>query len=150
MRTQLLGLLVLGLTLTACGSEVQAGGGSPVGKSYLSVSVTEDGKARRLAPNTRIRLDFREDGVLAFHTGCNQLSGLVSLDGDTVVMDTYGGTEMACEPARQAQDEWVGELLTSRPTWTAEADTLTITRGSTTLVLQEESSRGPSTTPSSR
>jgi heat shock protein HslJ len=135
---RLLGLLVV--SLTACGSEVVAAGdtgGSPVGTSYLSVKVTEDGKVKPLAPNTRIRLDFRNDGALSFHTGCNQLGGEISLDGGKIVMDGYGGTEIGCDPARQAQDEWLARILMDRPAWKLEADVLTITRGSTTLVLRD-------------
>jgi heat shock protein HslJ len=135
---QLLALLVV--SLTACGSEVVAvggGGGSPAGTSYLSVKVTEDGKAKELVPNTRIRLNFGDDGALSFNAGCNQLGGEFSLDGDKLVMDEYGGTEMGCDPARLAQDEWLGKLLTERPTWKLDGDTLTLTRGSTALVLQD-------------
>lgn len=134
----------VGLLLTACGSEMRAdgsdaqatGGGSPVGTSYLSVQVTEDGKPKELAPNTRLRLDFRDGGSLGFHAGCNQMGGEVSLDGGTVTMEAYGGTEMAC-PDRQAQEEWLAKLLLDRPTWKLEGDTLTLTRGGTTLVLQD-------------
>jgi heat shock protein HslJ len=142
---RLMGVLMAGLCLAACGNEVRAGGGdtqaggggSPVGTSYLSIKLTEDGKVKELVPDTRIRLDFRDDGALAFHTGCNQLGGMISLDGGIITMDTYGGTEMGCSPARLAQDVWLGQLLKERPTWKLEGDVLTLTRGSTTLVLQD-------------
>ncbi len=137
---RLLGLLLAGISLAACGSEVppaaSVGGGSPVGKSYLSVQVTEDGKPKQLAPNTRLRLDFRDGGNLGFHAGCNQMGGAVSLDGGTVKMDAYGGTEMGC-PDRQAQEQWLARLLLDRPTWKLEGDVLTLTRGGTTVVLQD-------------
>jgi heat shock protein HslJ len=140
---RLLGLLAVGISLTACGSEAPpaasiggGAGGSPVGKAYLSVQVTEDGKPKQLAPNTRLRLDFRDAGNLGFHAGCNQMGGEVSLDGGTVTMDQYGGTEMAC-PDRQAQEVWLAKLLTGRPTWKLEGDTLTLTKGSTTVVLKD-------------
>lgn len=137
---RILGLLVAGVALTACGNEVVAAGdagGSPVGTSYLSVQVTEDGKDKPLAPGTRLRLDFPKDGVLGFNAGCNQMGGDVSLDGGTVAMASYGGTEMSCGPAVDAQEKWLGELLADHPTWKLEGDRLTITRGSTTIVLQD-------------
>lgn len=139
---RLLGLLVAGISLTACGSEAPpaastgGSGGSPVGKSYLSVQVTEDGKPKELAPNTRLRLDFRDGGNLGFHAGCNQMSGEVSLDGGTVTMKQYGSTEMAC-PDRQAQEAWLAKLLTDSPSWKLEGDTLTLTKASTTVVLED-------------
>jgi heat shock protein HslJ len=139
---RLLGLLVVGISLTACGSEAPPaasmgeGGGSPVGKAYLSVQVTEDGKPKKLAPDTRLRLDFRDSGNLGFHAGCNQMGGEVSLDGGTIAMEGYGGTDMAC-PNRQGQEAWLAKLLMDRPAWKVEGDTLTLTRGSTTVVLKD-------------
>jgi heat shock protein HslJ len=146
---RLIGALMagVGLCLAACGNELRATAprgepsnavtSSPVGTSYLSIKLTEDGKVKQLVPGTRIRLDFRDGGALAFNAGCNQLGGTISLDGGIVTMNSYGGTEMGCDPASQAQDEWLGELLKHRPTWKLEGDTLTLTRGSTTLVLQD-------------
>jgi heat shock protein HslJ len=139
---RLLGPLLAAISLAACGNEVPpaagmgGGGGSPVGKAYLSVQVTEDGKPKELAPNTRLRLDFRDRGSLGFHAGCNQMGGKVSLDGGTVTMDQYGATEMAC-PDRQAQEAWLAKLMTDRPKWKLEGDTLTLTKGSTTVVLKD-------------
>ena len=52
-------------------------------------------------------------------------------------MNGFGGTEIGCDPARAAQEEWLKRLLLDKPTWKLEGDLLTITRGSTTLVLQD-------------
>ena len=141
---RLLGVLAgVGLALTACGAELRAAPpqstaviSSPVGKSYLSVKLTENGEVKQLVPGTRIRLDFRDSGALGFHAGCNQLGGLVSLDGGTLSMDAYGGTEVGC-PARQTQEEWLARFLLDKPKWNLEADLLSITTGGTTLTLQE-------------
>jgi heat shock protein HslJ len=146
---RLIGVLMagVGLSLAACGAEVRTtepGGepstavtSSPVGKSYLSIKLTEDGKVKELVPETRIRLDFGDDGVLGFHAGCNHMGGMVSLHDGTVSMDGYGGTQIGCGPAREGQDAWLGELLKARPTWKLDADVLTITQGRTTIVLQD-------------
>jgi heat shock protein HslJ len=126
--------------LTACGSEPSTGGstggGSLDGRSFLSVSVSEDGKPKELAPNTRIGLRF-DGGNVHAETGCNQLGGAVSTDGGKLTVDALGGTEMGCDPARHAQEDWVGQLLRDRPAWKLDADKLTLTRGTTTLVLQD-------------
>ncbi|MFI7065074.1 META domain-containing protein [Kribbella sp. NPDC050124] len=137
---KILGLFVAGVALTACGNEVVAAGdtgGLPVGTSYLSVQVTEDGKDKQLAPGTRLRLDFTKEGSLGFDAGCNQMGGDASLNGGTLTMASYGGTEMSCGPAVDAQEKWLGELLAGGPTWKLEGDRLTITRGSTTIVLRD-------------
>ncbi|MFG1812154.1 hypothetical protein ACGFIF_00195 [Kribbella sp. NPDC049174] len=57
---------------------------SPMGKTYLSTAVTEDGRPKQLVSNTRIRLEFAEvpnlndEGprvydVLRAHAGCNRI-----------------------------------------------------------------------------
>jgi heat shock protein HslJ len=132
------------MALTACGSESStggstdggSGGGSLEGRSFLSVSVTEDGKPKELAPKTRIGLRFADGNVHA-ETGCNQLGGEVSTAGGKLTVDVLGGTEMGCDAPRQEQERWVGQLLKDRPTWKLAADTLTLTRGATTVVLQD-------------
>lgn len=131
------------LLMSGCGSESGAGagpgagaGGSLDGRSFLSVSVTEDGKPKELAPKTRIGLRFA-DGSVQAETGCNQLGGEVSTDGGILTVNSMGGTEMGCDPARTAQEEWIGKLLQERPTWKLEADKLTLTRGSTVLLLRD-------------
>ena len=142
------------MMLTACGSEsstggsgagptgggstsaAPGGGGSLDGRSFLSVSVTEDGKPKELAPKTLIGLRFA-DGFVHAETGCNQLGGEVSTAGGVLKVDQMGGTEMGCDAPRQEQQYWVEQLLKDRPTWKLDADKLTLTRGTTTLVLQD-------------
>jgi heat shock protein HslJ len=133
------------MALAACGSEPSTGGsstggsasgGSLDGRSFLSVSLTEDGKPKELAPKTRIGLRFADGNVHA-ETGCNQLGGEVSTDGGKLTIDVLGGTEMGCDAPRQEQEHWVEQLLKDRPTWKLDADKLTLTRGTTTLVLQD-------------
>ncbi|MDX6281448.1 MAG: hypothetical protein QOH03_2519 [Kribbellaceae bacterium] len=128
--------------LAACGSEPSPGGGSLDGRSFLSVSVNEDGKPKELAPNTRIGLRF-EGGDVHAETGCNQLGGKVSTDGGKLTVDQLGGTDMGCDPARHAQEDWVGQLLRDKPAWKLDADKLTLTRGTTTLVLQDRETAQP-------
>jgi len=44
------------------------------GRTYVSVSVTEDGEPRPLAPGTRIEVTFEEredEGVVRWKAGCN-------------------------------------------------------------------------------
>jgi heat shock protein HslJ len=133
------------MLLVACGSEPgtgSSGGGSLDGKSFLSVSVTEDGKTKQLAPNTRIGLRF-VDGNVHVETGCNQLGGKVSTGGGKLKVDGLGGTDMGCDPARHAQEDWVGKLLQDGPAWKLEADKLTLTRDTTTLVLQDRETAQP-------
>ena len=125
------------------------GDGSPIGKTYLSVSVQEDGAERPLVPGTRIRVQIRKDGVLIARAGCNELSGGIMLDDgvlrfqssetieDGVLRFASGPiqTQMGCGPEFGAQEDWVFGFLLHEPEWTVDGDTFTLTNGRTTFVL---------------
>lgn len=125
------------------------GEGSPIGKTYLSVSVQDDGVERALVPWTRIRLQFRKDGVLIARAGCNELSGGIMLDDGVLRFDTSETvedgvlrfasgpiqTQMGCGPEFEAQEDWFFGFLLHEPEWTVDGDTFTLTNGRTTSVL---------------
>ena len=134
------------LVLSACGNEsggADGAGGSLDGKTYLSVSVTEDGKAKQLAPNTRIQLQFKDDGMLSANAGCNSMGGKVSTADGKLSVNGLGMTEMGCDAPRHAQDDWFAKFIQAEPAWKLEADKLTVTGGSTSLVLQDRETAEP-------
>ncbi|GAA1608269.1 META domain-containing protein [Kribbella sancticallisti] len=132
----------LALLLGACGSESGAGE-SLDGKSFLSVSVTEDGKARQLAPNTRIQLQFMDDGRLTANAGCNSMGGKVATSSGKLSVKDLAITEMGCDPPRHTQDDWFAKFLQGEPSWKLEADKLTVSQGGTALVLQDRETADP-------
>ncbi|GAA1563260.1 META domain-containing protein [Kribbella hippodromi] len=146
------------LTLTACGTEPATGpGGQPsdlpttagqtgqsgktaslVGNTYLSTAVTENGKPRPLAPRTRVRLQFTEDGRLIADAGCNSMQSKVSTtDGRITLEGELSSTAMGCPGPQQGQDSWLGNILSAKPTWKLDGSTLVITAGSTTISLAD-------------
>jgi heat shock protein HslJ len=133
--------LVVSAWLSACakGSGTEAGGTAAAeldGRTFLSTSATSGGKPYELVPGTRIRLTF-EDGRISANAGCNQLSGAYSLDGSTLVVDNMASTQMACDPARHAQDEWLSALLVAGPTVALTGDDLTLATATEQLRLQD-------------
>ena len=95
------------------------------GKQFISVDV--DGAT--LVPGTTIRISFA-DGQLTAQAGCNTLGGSYTIvDGKLVGGDEWSMTEMGCDPARHAQDQWLANLLSSSPTVGVDGDKITLTAG---------------------
>ena len=70
------------------------------GKTYVSTAVT----GHKLVRNTRVTLTFQDDD-LSLNAGCNTLGGGYQLDGDQLVTEQLGGTEMGCDNPRHEQDQ---------------------------------------------
>jgi heat shock protein HslJ len=121
------------------GADGSSGGVSAAdldGRTFLSTSATSAGQPHELVPGTRIQLTF-EDGRVSANAGCNQMSGAYTLDGATLVVDSLATTQMGCDPARHAQDEWLSGLLTGRPSIALTGDDLTIATATEELRLQD-------------
>ena len=130
------------LALTACGNESTAGG-TLTGKSYLSTAVTENGAPKQLAQNTRVRLQFTDDGRLIADAGCNSMQSKISTgDGKLTLKGDLAMTDMGC-PGRQDQDGWLSGILSSKPSWKLDGDTLNVTSGGTTIALQDRETAEP-------
>jgi heat shock protein HslJ len=146
-----LGLASLTLLLVACS---QAPGASPTpspspapttpptqavkvglpGRTFLSTGVTVDGAPYALVAGTRIRLIF-DNGTLSANAGCNIIGGNLVIDGDTLRFSGASMTEMGCDPARHAQDDWLATFLSSSPTFVLNGNDLVLTSGTTVVTL---------------
>lgn len=106
--------IVVLLALAACGQATDArgsGGEAPVLEGRYAA-------AHDALPRGAV-LVF-DDGDLSMNAGCNQLFGSYTLDGDRLSVYGVGGTEMGCEPALMAADEWLTAFF---------ADPVTVTDG---------------------
>ena len=159
-----LGIAIFGLVLVAC---TMAPGGSPTpspspspipspspsplpseppagldGRTFLSVGVTDNGEPRPLVPDTRIQLTF--DGPnLGANAGCNHMGGSYRLDVDRIAFIGGGMTEMACDDARHAQDDWLMSFLGSGPIFQLNGHDLVLTTGATVITLLDEEAANP-------
>lgn len=113
------------------------------GNDFLLTEATVGGEPKALVAGTEVRLGFTDDGRLVANAGCNTMSGPVSLDGGTLSADGLATTEMGCDPARHAQDEWLADFLAGDPTWELTDARLTLRGGDTELVLTERSAADP-------
>jgi heat shock protein HslJ len=129
------------VVLTGCGQDLGASGLS--GRTYLSTALSENGAPKKVAPNTRISLQFKDDGSLSVYAGCNSIGGKVSISGDKLKVGDLNMTTMACDEPRQGQEDWLLSVLNGEPTWKAEADKLTITSGGSVIELQDRETAQP-------
>lgn len=99
------------------------------GRTFLSVSVTQAGVERALVPNARIRLDFRNGGQLSVAAGCNTMGATYRIENGKLLTSGGATTEIGCEQAAQAQDEWVFAFVLSSPVVDLDGNDLTLTQG---------------------
>ena len=131
MKVRLLLSVLLVLGLAACGDDTEvAAGGSPIGRTFVSESIT----GHQLVAGTQVSFDFRDDELLAT-AGCNSLFGTLRIDADRLFVESMGGTEMGCDPERHAQDTWVADFLGAGPTYAVDGDRLRLTSGEVVLTM---------------
>jgi heat shock protein HslJ len=128
----------LALVVAGCGGGASETGTNPRGQTYLSESVSEQGKPRPLVPGSRVSLQFMADGRLLARAGCNMISGPAKVDGGRLVMVDAAVTDMGCAPALMEQDTWLTKLLTAKPAWRLDGTKLRLTSEATEIVLTAE------------
>lgn len=129
-----LGALALLCLLTGCGQAAPEG-------VYRSVTVTEDGRARRLAPDTEIRLTIDGDTLTAY-AGCNELTGQQRTDGDHLVVSDLVSTDRFCPDELARQDAWLAAFLRDRPVFSQKGDELVLRAGSTEILIVRALAQG--------
>lgn len=133
------------LALTACGQEAAPrgdAGGSLAGRTFLSTTVTENGKPR---PGTQIQLGFTTTGRMSWNAGCNTSETTVSTaDGRLSLGKEITSTLIGCLGAQQEQDSWIGRVLTANPAWKLDGDKLVLSTESTTISLVDKETAEPS------
>jgi heat shock protein HslJ len=128
------GVLLLGLAGCAGSAGVDE---ALAGRTFVSESVVRDGAAAELVDGTQISLEFSDEGWLAAYACCNTLFADVSTGGGTLEATGLGTTDMGCGGAHGEQDQWLTDPLDSSPDWTLEGDRLTLTAGTTEVVLMD-------------
>lgn len=129
------GLALLSILAIAAGcAAAGAAGGSLVDRDFLSTKVTDGGAPRPLVAGTRIRLHFGATD-LGISAGCNSIGGGYRIDGGRLIFDGGAMTEMGCDDARHAQDDWLVTFLASRPAARLAGNDLVLESGSVVVTL---------------
>ncbi|MEY4510153.1 MAG: hypothetical protein RLZZ450_2275 [Pseudomonadota bacterium] len=83
------------------------------------------------------------DGRLGLGANCNTVEGeFALLDGSLVVSDV-GVTLGGCPPAEHEQDRWLASFITGSPRVVLDADVLTLSGASATLVFVDRETSDP-------
>lgn len=139
MPTRLSTRTAIGLvlvTLIAVAGCAAAAAVSVTDREFLSVNVSDGGAAKPLVPGTRIRLTF-SGGNLGASAGCNSIGGTYRIEGGRLVFEGGGMTEMGCDAARHAQDDWLATFLASKPTARLTGNDLVLESGSVAVTLRD-------------
>ena len=95
---------------------------------------------------TTIDVGFRttpgQGPIVTAEAGCNHLAGTVAVTDGRLVVDSFGGTLMLCDPGPVAQDEWVGGLLQADPTAELQGGRLRLTTSAAVVELEEQPTGG--------
>lgn len=135
-------LVLVALTVSACGTATGGSGGSAGeqveldGRTFLSTAVTENGAAKELVADSRVRLSF-EEGRLSAHSGCNTMNGDYTIEDGALSVGPLMMTQMGCQDGLAEQDTWLSELLSDGPAVALDGDELVLTAGSTVLTLAD-------------
>jgi heat shock protein HslJ len=68
--------------------------------------------------------------------GFRTVDGPLEVEGDTLVVQLEFATEQGCTHAESQQDESLTSFLESRPSWTLEGDSLTLTGAGDRITFQ--------------
>jgi heat shock protein HslJ len=133
-------LTLIALALGACGGSEDEDAPTPdlAGRSFVSDVV----RGHALAPRTVLSLAF-EPGRLSAEAGCNTLAGGWSIDGGRLRTGELAATQIGCEPALAAQDEWLRSFLAGAPRIALDGDALTLTGDGVAIELRESAPAGP-------
>lgn len=112
----LLSLVIAGLFFTACGSDEGDGMSTQADldtdRTFVATSVPwREGQQ----PIDRVVVRI-EDKQVRLTAGCNELSTYgTSIEGETLLSESFVKTDMGCPGPLQEQDGWLRELLGSEP-----------------------------------
>jgi heat shock protein HslJ len=145
---------VLALMLVACGTSEAPSDGARSGLSANCAQPCRDPELRQrsflletsqgFVPLAGARVSLRfYDGLLGLGAGCNSISGAFAFRDSRLELIEGGVTEVGCEPAEHAQDEWLQAFLLARPHVTLDADRLTLNGADAELVFLDREVADP-------
>jgi heat shock protein HslJ len=134
-------LVMAGVGVSGClGSGDDAGSSNPealLNRTFVATSITEDGEARPLVPDTALMLTIKsgEREELSWNAGCNSFGAEAEISEAQLLVDRIGGTLMGCPGTLGRQEALITGFFEGDPEWELNDDELTLTSGDTTIEL---------------
>jgi heat shock protein HslJ len=99
---------------------------------------SESVEGYELAPSTIVRLRFRATPEFTANAGCNSIDGSYQLEAGRLVTGELAMTEIGCDGNLHEQDDWLLALLEGDPSYELDEPRLTLSDGTSTIVLLDE------------
>ncbi len=131
MKRMLLILLLISLTVSACGSRQSA---SLVGTWKLSAYGPKDTPTPAVT-NAEATLTFDKDGNVTGNGGCNSMGGRYKVEDNQIIFGEVVSTLMACDDVRMAQEAVVTQVLSGTANYEIKNNALTLTNNDMVLVF---------------
>jgi heat shock protein HslJ len=133
------------VVVVACANDGSGSSGTLEGTSWTVVSIAG---APTIA-DARPSMAFAADGDIRGTSGCNQYRATYHTTGDAIAIGELASTEMACDPARNAQEQAFTLALTSVTSWRITDDGSLELGGPSDIVAQpaDVEPAGPPTRP---
>jgi len=135
--------------LGACGSsDGTASDGTPTtadaldGRSFLSQQLLQGGSERPQAGDEPLSLAF-VGGTLTAWAGCNTMSGPYTVTDGKLLVESMATTEMACDAALMAQEQWLAGVLSAEPWVSLDGVSLSLGTDDSTLLFVDRSVARP-------
>ena len=106
------------------------------GGQFIATSLSDNGTPLCIVAGSQIELTFsdRAESKLNFKAGCNSMFAAIEELSPILVLGEIGSTRMLCADDLMDQENWVSNVLSSRPTLELSGQTLTLS--STGIVSQ--------------
>jgi heat shock protein HslJ len=131
-------IIIASTTAIGCGSgsgdgSGQITAGELAGRTFSSTDL----EGHEPAAEAPIKLSFEAD-LLVADAGCNSMRGGYEVADGTLNVGVMAQTQMACDEALMAQEQWLAALLESGPDISLDEDVLTLSSGDNSLTLRAE------------
>lgn len=133
MKKYRLILFIICLAVSACASQENT---RPLVGSWRLTAYGPVDSTTPAVPDLDATLIFGEDGTLAGSTGCNELAGDYTVEGDQIMFGRIVSTLILCPDLQMAQEEAMLRVLMETASFNIEGDTLTITKNDMVLVFE--------------